>query len=526
MSELPGSYTPTIEEQAEYQKRYVEAEKAEAKVPPVLAPDGSGREVIWRPLKGGQTVFLNCPIFEALFEGTRGPGKTDALIMCYAQHVGKGWGAAWRGIIFRQTYPQLADVVAKTKKWFRLIFGNSAKFNEAAMVWRWDSGETLSLRHMRKPDDYWNYHGHEYPFIGWEELTNWPDDQCFKAMFACCRSSTLGVPRMVRSTTNPYGVGHNWVKDRYRLPEWRFKPILDAKDIDGRPEPARIAIHGHIRENTILLKANPDYINVIAAAARNDAEKEAWLNGSWDVVAGGMFDDVWFKYKRWIVVEPFVIPRSWYINRSFDWGSAAPFSVGWWAESDGTDVRLANGKVMSTVRGDLFRIAEWYGSNGRPNEGLRLLANQITAGIIEREIAWGWYGRVKPGPADSSIFDDENGMCIARDMAASVKVNGQIYRGVVWEKADKSPGSIENGCEMMRKMFAATDRSKGPREAPGLHVFRTCTSFLKFVPPAPRDEKHINRIAKEWEDHVIDETRYRVRQPKRLVRSGGVSGLL
>ena len=31
----------------------------------------------------------------------------------------------------------------------------------------------------------------------------------------------------------------------------------------------------------------------LASAARNDAELGAWLDGSWDIVAGGMFDDVW-----------------------------------------------------------------------------------------------------------------------------------------------------------------------------------------------------------------------------------------
>ena len=58
--------------------------------------------VVWTPQPGSQTLFLSCPIFEALYHGTRGPGKTDALIMDFAQHVGQGLGSAWRGILFRQ----------------------------------------------------------------------------------------------------------------------------------------------------------------------------------------------------------------------------------------------------------------------------------------------------------------------------------------------------------------------------------------------------------------------------------------
>ena len=69
----------------------------------------------WSPLPGAQFRFLSCPIYEALMHGTRGGGKTDALLMSFAQHVGKGWGQHWRGVLFRLTYPQLADVVAKSR---------------------------------------------------------------------------------------------------------------------------------------------------------------------------------------------------------------------------------------------------------------------------------------------------------------------------------------------------------------------------------------------------------------------------
>lgn len=55
----------------------------------------------WAPHPGSQTLFLSSPVYETLYEGTRGPGKTDALLMDYAQHVGQGFGENWRGILFR-----------------------------------------------------------------------------------------------------------------------------------------------------------------------------------------------------------------------------------------------------------------------------------------------------------------------------------------------------------------------------------------------------------------------------------------
>ena len=79
-----------------------------------------GVNVIWAPQEGSQELFLLCPYFEVLYGGTRGPGKTDALIMDFAQHVGQGFGPHWRGILFRRTYKQLDDVVKKTREIYRL----------------------------------------------------------------------------------------------------------------------------------------------------------------------------------------------------------------------------------------------------------------------------------------------------------------------------------------------------------------------------------------------------------------------
>lgn len=482
----------------------------------------------WKPLLGSQMAFMALAghgVFEALYEGTRGPGKTDTLLMDYCQDVGKGYGAAWKGILFRQTYKQLQDVIAKTRKWFPLIWPE-ATYNMAEHYWRWPDGEMLLLRQFQRESDYWNYHGHEYPWVGWEELCNWPDLGGYKRMMSTCRSSNPEVAKRIRyrSTTNPYGPGHNAVKHRFRLPGSRFQVIKDAVDVNGAPEPWRVAIHGHIHENTILLEADPEYINRIRASARNAAELAAWLDGSWDIVAGGMFDDVWDPKVH--VVKPFPIPRSWRIDRSFDWGSSKPFSVGWWAESDGSDYVDGHGNVRSSVRGDIFRIFEWYGWTGEPNEGLKMLATEIAKGIIQRECDWGIHGRVKPGPADSSIFDVENGNCINDDMMEDVRLeDGREFSGPEFERADKSPGSRKTGWEQMRKRFKdAIPPKVGMRENPGLFVFSNCEQFQRTVPVLPRDEKDMDDINSDAEDHVGDETRYRVRALVRPAPSGKVTG--
>lgn len=486
---------------------------------------GSATEAGWCPQPGSQAAFLACPVFEALYEGTRGPGKTDTLLMDFAQHVGRGFGQDWRGILFRRTYPELKDVIAKSEKWFRLMFPQ-ATFNRSEHFWQWPTGEVLFFRHFLRESDYWSYHGHAYPWIAWEELTTWPDLNGYKKMMSCSRSTRTGMPRKYRATSNPYGPGHNAVKLRFSLPIPKghiVGPIIDDDvDEEGNVLPERVAIHGHLSENKILLHADPTYLSRVIAAARNDAERRAWRDGDWDIVSGGMFDDIWIMHRDTIVVEPFKIPHSWRIDRSFDWGSSAPFSVGWWAESDGTDARLADGRIISTVKGDLYRINEWYGWNGQPNEGTRMLATEISKGIIERELQWGIHDRVKKGVADSSIFDDENDNCIERDMRKTVRIDGVEYKGVPWNPADKRPGSRKQGWQLMREMFENTGRPDGlPREKPGMFIFNTCNQFLRTIPGLARDEKDPDDVDTAAEDHIADEARYRARQEKRIVKTTG-----
>lgn len=452
-------------------------------------------EAGWAPQPGSQLAFLTCPYEEVLLEGNRGGGKTDVLLMDFAQHVGKGFGPDWRGILFRQTYPQLSEVIQKSKRWFPIMFPE-ATYNEGKSTWTWPSGESLRFAYMLKPADYWNYHGHSYPWIAWEELTMWSSPDLYLKMFACWRSPIKAMPRKIRGTTNPYGVGHNWVKERFRLPV-RPGKMMGPKIVygDKKSQIRRIAVHSSLLENKILLHADPSYIDKIAEAARNPSELAAWLEGDWNIVAGGMFDDVWAPETH--IIDPFKIPENWRLDRSFDWGSSSPYSVGFWAESDGTE---APGFGW-TRRGDLFRVGELYGWNGHANEGLRQTSEEIASEIKIRENQLFGDRRVKAGPADNQIFaKDGNQKSIAGEMAR---------KGVRWTDSDKAKDSRKLGWEKIRSMLRAATNPR--REEPGLFVFSNCEHFIRTIPILPRADRDLDDIPKEGaEDHVADETRYRV----------------
>lgn len=479
----------------------------------MVQADHSVIEAGWAPQPGAQVSFLTCPVFEVLLEGPRGGGKTDVLLADFAQHVGRGYGPAWRGVLFRREYKQLADVIAKSKKLFHRIFPR-ARFlsSNDSLKWVFSDGEELLFRAFNKPDDYENYHGHEIPWIGWEELTLWPSLDGYRRMMTCCRSSHSGVrsadgtlipiPRKVRATTNPYGVGHNLVKERFQLPHKRGRVIRGLVDSEtGKPEPERVAIFSRLSENQVLLAAEPDYLAKIAAGARNASERAAWIDGSWDITAGGMLDDLWDSTKH--IVPTFKISSTWRLDRSFDWGSSKPFSVIWWAESDGSPVTLDNGQTMRTLKGDLFAVGEWYGCLANsPNEGLKITASEIARGIKEREARLFGGRVVLPGPADSSIFDTENGVSIAEDMKRV---------GVRWLKSFKGPGSRKNGWEAIRNRLKSSLAQPGlPRESAGLFVCDNCPHWIRTVPTLPRDDRDPDDVDTESEDHAGDSTRYRI----------------
>lgn len=385
-------------------------------------------------------------------------------------------------------------------------------------------------------------------FIGWNELTKYPNDAAYEAMMSCNRSSFIpedhpligkdgsiellpDIPLTVFSTTNPYGSGHSWVKEKF-IDVSPPGVILSTEKMVFNPktqmrEPVvktQVRIFGSYKENIYLA---PEYIAELESIT-DPNKRGAWLEGRWDITSGGMFDDLWRDALN--IVPRFEIPHTWRIDRSFDYGSSRPFSVGWWAESDGSDVVLANGQRVRTVRGDLFRINEWYGCSGKANEGLRMLATEIAQGIVAREISFGIHNRVVPGPADNSIYDLMNGNSIAADMEKPVVIEGRRYRGVQWTRSDKSAGSRKHGWESMRKLIKQAQPQVDatgnyiPRETPGLFVMENCVQFKKLVPSLPRDEKDPDDVDTEAEDHMGDEVRYRVLAHATGARSNKTKG--
>ena len=448
-----------------------------------------------------QRTAITSPATELLYGGAAAGGKSHLLRVAAIF-----WCLLVPGIqvyIFRREFPDLYKNHMEGPGAFPVLLADLILRGLARIAYgknqiRFANGSVIHLCHCQYEKDVQGYLGAEIHILMIDELTQWTR-KMYTFLRARVRLGGLKIPAWLKGQlprvlngTNPGGIGHNWVKADFVS----IAPELALTEMPKKEGGMlRQYVPALLEDNPTMLENDPDYEAKLEGIG-DPALVRAMRRGDWDIVSGGMFDDVWDAKVH--VVKPFQIPDSWWIDRAFDWGSSKPFSVGWWAESDGT----ALPGQRHYPRGTLFRIAEWYGWNGQPNEGSKMLAVEIADGIKAREQAAGW--QVASGPADSSIFDVENGNCIADDMEK---------RGIYWERADKSPGSRKNGWEKLRQLLKAS--LTAPQEEPGLYVFNTCVHFIRTVPVLTRDPIKTDDIDTKAEEHVADETRYRVTAPRR-----------
>ena len=248
-------------------------------------------------------------------------------------------------------------------------------------------------------------------------------------------------------------------------------------------ELGRLFIPARLADNPALLANDPGYVARLQLSGSKELVR-AWLEGDWNIVEGAFFD----QWSGRNIVRPFAVPAFWTRFRSFDWGYAAPFSVGWWAVA--SDNWPAEGRIIP--RGAMIRYREWYGLGARAGEGLRLTAEEVAAGIARREAG----EKIAFGVADPSIFRCDGGPSIGERMRRA---------GLQWRAADNTrvgrSGAL-SGWDQLRARIA------GDGGAPMLFVFETCRDFIRTVPVLQHDPARPEDLDTAAEDHIADETRY------------------
>jgi hypothetical protein len=450
--------------------------------------------VIWEAQRGPQTSLIACPVFEVFYGGARGGGKTDGMLGEWLSHQDL-YAQNASGLMVRRTIRDLEDTIKRSKQ---LYLPLGAKFNETDKVWKFPNQAEIKFRYLDNDADADHYQGHSYTRVYVEEIGQFPSPVPVMKLMATLRSG-VGVPCGFRATGNPGGPGHQWVKARYITPDpggWsvlktEFKNPFTGSSITRD----RVFIPAKLKDNTYL---GDEYVANLQLSGSAGLVR-AWLEGDWAVVDGAYFPE-WNTFRH--VIQPFEIPSTWLRFRSGDWGTAHPFSVGWWAVA-GDDTSIGHGRTIP--RGALVRYREWYGSNGQPNVGLGMTAEEVAAGIKTRELE-----KLDYGVLDPRCFANDGGPSIAERMYESHKI--------LWMKADNARvarvGAMGGWDQLRARLLGTAQRDEKSGEVlwstgePMIFFFSTCIDSIRTIPALPHDEKRPEDVDTSAEDHAADEVRY------------------
>lgn len=411
-----------------------------------------------------QKLFFKAKKKYIAYGGARGGGKSWAVRVKAVLMALKYPGI--KMMIVRKSYPEL---VANHIEQLRALTIGLAKYNQTDKVLKFNNGSSIKFQYCERDKDLDRLQGTEVDVLFIDEATHFTEYQ-FRYMASCVRGAN-GFPKRVYLTCNPGGVGHNWVK---RL----FITRKFTKDED--PDEYEF-IQALATDNKALMKLQPDYLKQLQALPPK--LRKAHLEGSWDIFEGQFFEEFMdnpegYETRRYThVIKPFKIPRSWKIYRSYDWGYAKPFSVGWWAV-DPEDT--------------LYRIRELYGCTEEPNEGVKWNPDKQFEAIRQIEDSDpNLAGRNIFGVADPAIWEESGGISIYEHA---------IKHRVYFDKADNKriPGWMQVHYRM------AFDENGYAM----LYAFDTCKAFIRTMPLMCYDKHNVEDVDTELEDHCPDEVRY------------------
>ncbi len=386
-------------------------------------------------------------------------------------------------MFFRKEMPQQDDLIERAKAIYLPL---GARYSEQKKQFAMPRGGRIRFRPLESIADAEKYQGQSLSDAAVEEAGNYPMSAPIDRLFGCLRSSH-GVPIQLILTANPGGPGHHWIKERFIDPA----PLGMKRIVRELPNGAihhAVYIPSKITENRILLQADPTYINRLYLVGSVELVR-AWLEGDWNVIAGAFFPE--FDIAKH-VVPPFSIPAHWARIRMADWGSAKPFCILWGAIADGVE-------YPAIPRGTLVIYREWYGWNGKANEGCYMTAQEVGAGIKARE-SYLYDGQPIEEKMSDEVIDPA---AFARDGGPSIAERMDL----AWRRADNARvarlGAM-GGWDEVRQRLKNTLKS----ENNGLVLFSTATHLIRTLPALQHDPNKAEDVDTNGEDHAPDALRY------------------
>lgn len=398
-----------------------------------------------------QKLFINATATEVLFGGAAGGGKSygqtvDAFLFALKYPGSKQ-------LLLRRTFSELDKSLIRTVlSWYpRGLY----TYNSSSHTVKFNNGSVLDFGYCASENDVYQYQSAEYDVIRFDELTHFTRDQ-YIYLISRVRGAN-SFPKQIKSSTNPGGVGHTWVKERF------IDPAPPNTEFIGADGVSRIFIPSLLMDNSFLMSRDPGYRKRLEALP--EKEKKALLYGDWDIFEGQYFTE----FDRNVhVCDPFPIPKDWRRYRTIDYG--LDMLACYW------------------VAVDSLRNVYVYKELCESDLPISTAAEKINAFTTEEEEIYAtlappdlWNRSQETGKSKALLFS-EAGLSL-------VKSNNDREAGWL---------SIK---ELLKKDANGEAR---------LHIFSNCTQLIKHLPALQRDPRKPSDTATEPHEitHSPDSLRY------------------
>ena len=369
-----------------------------------------------------QKRFMDAPESEVLFGGAAGGGKSFGQIVDALLFALRYKGS--RQLILRRSFAELDKSLIRYALaiYPRAIY----TFNSSSHTGRFKNGSTIDFGYCATENDVYQYQSAEYDVVRFDELTHFTENQ-YVYLISRVRGAN-GFPKQIKSSTNPGGIGHGWVKRRF------VDPSPPNTAFVGKDGMRRIFIPSLLDDNSFLTSSDPGYRKRLEALP--ERERRALLYGDWNVFEGQYFPE--FSYATH-VVEPFHIPEDWRRYRTIDYGLD----------------RLACLWIAIAPSGDAYVYREYCESN----LPISLAAEKILEFTPQGEQIYATLA-----PPDMWSRSQESG-----------KSKAEIFAGC-GINFTKTANDRECGWLAIKELL----RADGKR--PGIFFFPTCTEIIRCLP--------------------------------------------
>jgi hypothetical protein len=448
------------------------------------------------------------PATEILYGGAAGGGKSYLM-----RTTAISWAYEIPNLqiyLFRRNFPDLeknhlygpTGLLALLAPYINL---GLVSYNASKHFFKFNfNGAMIHLCHLDNPKALLQYQGAEMGALLIDELTQLTNME-YRYLRARVRLGSLAekipatwqgrFPRILCSA-NPGGIGHQWVKQDF-IDNAQPMEIRQMLPKDGGMK--RQYIPARLTDNPTMEASYADKLEGLGSPEM----VRAWLDGDWDIVAGAAFE----KLSRLThLVRPFKLPSHWTKFMVMDWGTAKPFSVGWYAVVEGgTVIKGHDGDPDKYLPdGALVRYREYYGWNGNPDEGCRKESYEVAREVlrIEREADEKMDYRI----GDSAMWAQTDGPSPQERMY--IETGGKFL--MRQSEKDRAMNYQE-----VRARIAGQDKN------PMLFVTSTCSQWWRTVPTLQLDELNPEKGPdSKMEDHCYDETGYACRSRPFRMTSG------